>query len=87
MSWSFRKPTFANAPALLEYLQYAPERGECHYAKDGREYETLGQQRGDSERHARHGKDNPAFYSDIVFGLDYQWVEETYDEKCGEAHE
>ena len=71
MSRSFREPTFANALALLEYLQYAPERGECHYAKDGREYETLSQQRGDSEHYACHGKDNPALYSDIVFGLDH----------------
>lgn len=83
----FREPAFAHSLALLKQLADAPERRRPEYGQKGRPYNIADKERGRERRHPRNEEGPPAFYSEIIFALDYQRVKYADYQKCGDAYD
>lgn len=79
------EPALPYAVMLLVQLQYAPEAGEGHDAKDDAHVFVLNK-KGDCEGgNARQQECWPTLPSEIVFSLDDQGMEHPDGQKCSKA--
>ena len=70
---------------LLVQLQYAPEAGEPHHAKDDGHILVADEQRARQGGNARQQEGWPALLAKVVFALDDQGMEHPDTEERGKA--
>ena len=82
-----RKPSFAHTLLLLKQFMYAPEARKAHHAEQGTEIGVAHKQGGSHQRQPHEQEYPPRACPKIVFRLDDDGMEQTYDNKGGEAYE
>ena len=70
---------------LLEKFLDGPKRGEGEDTQQGREEDVGHAERGDRTCYSQEEENPPATLTPVVFGLDDHRMEQTDDEKRGDA--
>lgn len=75
------KPALEHAPRLMVYLQDAPEAREGHDSEDARPEKGAGEEGCDKGSDARQEESPVDSRAEIVFPLDNEGVENSYDKE------
>ncbi len=75
VSWTFWEPPFANTLSLMDHFKDAPERWEGNDPKNRRPDQMTDHYRSYAKEYSCDCEDYPAFDANVVFRLDYKWME------------